>query len=209
MIYEDSGTSTYDGHYLLHPAWAARVLAKTNPKKHIDISSILQFSTIISAFIPTEFYEFRPAHIKLSNFSSHSADLLYLPFKNNSVESVSCMHVVEHLGLGRYGDPLDSEADLKAMSELARVLKPGGSLLFVVPIGKPRLQFNAHRIYSYDQIRTAFNKLKLKEFSLIPDNFQKTGIIKDATPQLANQQKYSCGCFWFNKPTNHKKLKIN
>jgi len=47
------------------------------------------------------------------------------------------MNVVEHVGLGRYGEPLDPEGDIKAMRELRRVLAPGGSLLFVVPVGRP------------------------------------------------------------------------
>jgi hypothetical protein len=66
------------------------------------------------------------------------------------------MHVVEHVGLGSYGDSLDPNGDLKAMSELKRVLSINGNLLFVVPVGKPRVMFNAHRIYSYEQIIECF-----------------------------------------------------
>ena len=77
------------------------------------------------------------------------------------------MHVVEHIGLGRYGDPVDYDGDLKAIAELQRVLAPGGNLFFVVPVGQPRIMFNAHRVYS---LRTdfveAFNTFELKEFSL-------------------------------------------
>ena len=51
-----------------------------------------------------------------------------------------------------YLSPIDPEGDLKAVKELSRVVTKGGSLLFVVPVGKPRIQFNAHRIYSYKKI---------------------------------------------------------
>lgn len=109
------------------------------------------------------------------------------------------MHVVEHIGLGRYGDPLDPMGDLKAMKELQRVLRQNGDLLFVVPIGEARIQFNAHRIYNYRQIVETFDQLQLKSFSLIPDDADKHGMIDNATESAANTQKLGCGCFWFKK----------
>jgi SAM-dependent methyltransferase len=109
------------------------------------------------------------------------------------------MHVVEHIGLGRYGDPLDPDGDMKAISELKRVLAPGGTLLFVTPVGRPRIMFNGHRIYSYEQIESAFAGLKLREFSLVPDNGHVAGIIENAAPALVKEQSYGCGCFWFTR----------
>jgi hypothetical protein len=110
------------------------------------------------------------------------------------------MHVVEHVGLGRYGDPLDPGGDLKAMAELNRVLAPGGDLLFVVPVGKPRLQFNAHRIYAFGQVTGAFADLDLVEFALVPDRKNGPALIPSATKQQADAQRYGCGCFWFRRP---------
>lgn len=75
----------------------------------------------------------------------------------------------------------------------------GGTLIFVVPIGKPKLVYNTHRIYSFSQIISYFKDFELKEFALIPDNAIKDGIIINASEDLANQQKYGCGCFWFVK----------
>jgi glycosyltransferase involved in cell wall biosynthesis len=200
QLYDKTTGTDFDAHYLYHPAWAARIIAKTNPSKHVDISSILHFSTLVSAFVPVEFYDYRPAAITLSGLTCGSADLTDLHFPTDSIESLSCMHTIEHIGLGRYGDPIDPDGDLKAIKELVRVLAPGGTLLFVTPVGKPRIQFNAHRIYSYDQITNYFSDLKLEEFSLIPDNGVQVGIIKDATKELADAQAYGCGCFWFKKP---------
>lgn len=198
-LFDDTVTTPIEPHYTYHPAWAARVLAQTKPAKHIDISSITQFTTIISAFIPVEFYDYRPANIRLSNYITGSADLTNLHFESGSVNSLSCMHTVEHIGLGRYGDPIDSEGDIKAIKELQRVLMPNGNLLFVVPIGKPRIEFNAHRVYSYDTIISLFNELTLKEFSLIPDDFENTGYITNPPCDLIDRQNWGCGCFWFTK----------
>ena len=146
QILDKTKETLFDPHYIYHPAWAARIITKINIKKHIDISSTLHFSTILSAFIPVEFYDYRPANIRLDNFISKEGDLLSLPFPDDSVESLSCMHTIEHIGLGRYGDKIDPDGDLKALKEISRVIAPSGNFIFVTPIGKPKIYFNAHRI---------------------------------------------------------------
>jgi len=193
---EDTETTFFDTHYIYHPAWAARIIAQIQLTVHIDVSSALTFCSIVSAFVPVEFYDYRPANLILENLKCKQGDLLKLPFNDESVKSISCMHVVEHVGLGRYGDPLDPDGDLKAIAELKRVLAKGGSLLFVTPIGKPKIRFNAHRIYSYEQITTYFNGLHIEQFSLVDDNDQ---LFINADPAYANQQEYGCGCWWFTK----------
>ncbi len=50
------------------------------------------------------------------------ADILNLPFEDNSFDFILCNHVLEHI-----------EDDSKAMSELYRVLKPGGTGIFQIP----------------------------------------------------------------------------
>lgn len=192
-------TTGFDRHYVYHTSWAARVVKEINPKKHVDISSSLYFCGLVSAFIPVDFYDYRPANIDLSNLKSLRGDLMSLPFPSNSVASISCMHTIEHIGLGRYGDTIDPEGDLKAIEELKRVTAKGGSLLFVTPVGKPRIAWNAHRIYSYDQIISAFEGFNLKEFSLIPEHESRGGLIRNANPELVKNEDYACGCFWFIK----------
>lgn len=195
-----TGGTPFDRHYTYHPAWAMRLLARARPVVHVDISSILSFAADLSAFIPVRFYDYRPADLHLPGLECGAADLTKLEFENDSIESLSCMHVVEHIGLGRYGDPLDPEGDLKAMGELQRVLAPGGSLYFVVPVGQPRVQFNAHRIYAYRQVIESFPALELRQFALVPDDPETGGLIENASPELADKQHYGCGCFWFTKP---------
>ena len=194
---DNTATTGFDAHYVFHTAWAARILAESKPEKHVDIGSSLYFVTNVSAFVPFEFYDYRPANLGLSNLTSGEANLLELPFADNSIASLSCMHVVEHIGLERYGDPFDPQGDLKAMSELSRVLKQQGQLLFVVPVGhRSRIQYNAHRIYTFKSIIDTFSNLSLEKFSLITDD---GGFIDNASEQESDLQKYGCGCFWFKK----------
>jgi SAM-dependent methyltransferase len=191
--------TNYDKHYVYHTAWAARILKKINPTIHYDFSSDIRFVTIISAFIPVRYYDIRPVKIHLSGIEPMAADLTDLTFKSNSLMSVSCMHVIEHIGLGRYGDPIDPNSDIKAVKELKRVLAKDGNLLFVVPVGKQRLMFNAHRIYSYRMVIDMFKEFKLIEFSLITHKEMESGLIKNPTFSFINKQEYACGCFWFKK----------
>lgn len=93
---------------------------------------------------------------------------------------------------------IDPEGDLKAITELKRVMAVNGNLLFVVPIGRLKIMYNAHRIYSYDQIMEYFKDFRLLDFSLVPDD-KKLGFINNATKEMADKQNYGCGCFWFKK----------
>lgn len=192
-----TATTPFDRHYVYHPAWAARVLARTRPPVHVDIASSLHFCSIVSAFCPVEFYDYRPPALELPGLECRRADLTALPFPDRSVASLSCMHVLEHVGLGRYGDPLDPTGDLKAARELKRVLAPGADLLVVVPVGTPRLQFNAHRIYSYAQVLDMMEGLRLQEFALVPDTPPEAPLLVNPPPEIVARQRYACGCFWF------------
>jgi SAM-dependent methyltransferase len=194
---DDTVQTSFDHHYVYHTGWAARRLAKVSPRLHVDFGSSIYFAAIASTICPFKFYDYRPARLSLQGVEPAQADLSSLPFPNDSIESVSCMHVVEHVGLGRYGDPIDYDGDLKAIGELSRIVAPGGSLLFVVPVGQPRLLFNAHRIYAYDQILHHFGGIfAVDEFALITDAGR---FIRGAGREEANAQSYGCGCFHFKK----------
>lgn len=196
---DSTATTGYDRHYVLHTGWAARLLAQTRPALHVDIGSSLYFVSIASAIVPIRFYDYRPARLPLSGVETGAADLTRLPLADAEINSLSCMHVLEHVGLGRYGDPLDPTGDLKAARELTRVLSAGGTLLIVTPVGNPRIMFNAHRIYSYEQVLRMFSVLRLREFCLIPDDTSEPELIANASPERVARQKYACGCFWFEK----------
>jgi SAM-dependent methyltransferase len=192
-------TTPFDRHYVYHVGWAARALAELKPALHVDIGSSLYFASITSAYIPMEFYDYRRPDLEMDGLGVASADLLALPFEDGSLESLSCLHVLEHVGLGRYGEPLSADADLEAATELARVVAPGGALLVVVPVGRPRIAFNAHRVYGFEQIIQMFPSFELLEFALIPDTAEEGGLLRNASPELVAMQTYGCGCFWFGK----------
>ena len=204
-LFDKRKLEPFDPHYLYHTAWASRVLFKIKPKIHYDFASDLRFVTIISSFVKIVQYNLSIPTIKLNNLEFRSTDLTKMKnIKSNSLKSVSCMHVVEHIGLGRYGDKINPTGDKMAINELIRVLAPGGNLLFVTPIGKPKIFFNAHRVYAYENVLKFFSTLILKEFSFISDNAFYSGL--ELFPRISKIEKnnYGCGCFWFKK--KNKKL---
>ncbi len=197
LLDERTSNIKYDDHYVYHIGWAIRKLLETKPEKHTDISSYLYFNVMASAICPIDFYEYRPSEVKIPNLQCLKADIKELFFEDNSIKSLSCMHIIEHVGLGRYGDELDPQGDLKGIVELKRVLAPNGNLFFVVPVsGNPRIIYNAHRVYSFKQVNEFFKTLKLQEFTLITDNGE---YIQNASENISDEQYFGCGCFWFKK----------
>jgi Caenorhabditis protein of unknown function, DUF268 len=119
-----------------------------------------------------------------------------MPFTINSIKSLSCLHVAEHIGLGRYGDPLDPMGTLKAAKELSRVLALEGNLYFALPVGKSKLCFNAHRVHSPETIRDYFADMELVEFSGVHDNGR---FVENVPLTEFKDSNYACGLFWFKK----------
>lgn len=196
----------FDRHYVYHTAWATRKLKDFQPRLHVDISSSLYFAALASAIVPMRHLDYRPPNLVLSGLECGQGDLSALPFRTGEVESLSCMHVIEHIGLGRYGDPIDPSGDLKACRELQRVLAAKGRLLFVVPVGRQRVCFNAHRVYQFETACNLFDELQLIDHALIPDDANQ-GIVESPPASMINQQEYGCGCFLFEKAPQSEVIK--
>jgi hypothetical protein len=134
--------------------------------------------------------------MSLAGLRPLAADILRLPLATNSVASLSCLHAAEHIGLGRYGDRLNPLGTRQAAEELLRVLAPGGNLYFAVPVGRPHVEFNAHRIHAPKQILAYFDGLELAGFAAEDDAMR---FHPQATPDDFEDADYACGMFWFRK----------
>jgi SAM-dependent methyltransferase len=194
---DHTSSTAFDPHYLYQAVWAMECIVQGIAKRHIDIGSDIKFVTMLTTHLPVTFVDIRPLHVKgIGHLTNLAGDLLTLPFANSSIMSLSCLHVAEHVGLGRYGDTLNPLGTHQACAELARVLAPGGNLFFSLPVGQPRVCFNAHRIHSPLQVLGYFNSLELIEFSATDDDGKFHSNIK---PENMEQVKYGCGLFWFRK----------
>lgn len=144
--------------YFFQDSWAAKHIFESKPTHHCDVGSSVKTMAIISQFVPITMIDIRPIELELPNLFFKKGSILNLPFEDNSIDSLSCLCVVEHIGLGRYGDPLDPFGSEKAIKELKRVLKPGGILLISIPVdSENRIYFNAHRAFTRDYILKLFD----------------------------------------------------
>src|SRR5947207_3340639 len=93
-------TSPFDPHYFYQAHWAADRLAQSGPRLHVDIGSSALFVSTASAFTPFVFVDYRPLRAVMNGFQPMGGDITRLPFATRSVSSLSCLHVIEHIGLG-------------------------------------------------------------------------------------------------------------
>jgi len=191
-----TSTTPFDAHYFYQGAWLARRVAARRPAQHVDVGSSAQTIGVLSAMTEVLHIDYRPLDASLPGLRCMSGDILALPLGDASVASLSCLHVIEHIGLGRYGDPIDPAGSSKAAAELARVLAPGGRLYLSVPVGRERICFNAHRVFAPETILRLFSPLRLEAFALVDDRgrFQE-----GARPDHAQGLDYGCGMFEFSR----------
>jgi SAM-dependent methyltransferase len=157
------------GHYFHQDLHVARRIARARPARHVDIGSRIDgFVAHLLTFMPVTVIDVRDLESSVEGLTFARGDLVDLSaFATSSVASVSCLHTVEHVGLGRYGDTVDPDGWRKALSELCRILAPGGTLYLSVPIGAERVRFNADRIFSPATILTAMPSVRLTRFDAV------------------------------------------
>jgi len=191
------------GHYFHQDLWAARKIHARRPPRHIDVGSRIDgFVSHLLVFMPVDVIDIRRLESRVSGLRFVQSDATTLEgIPDGSVESLSSLHAIEHFGLGRYGDPIDPEGWRKAMCSLARVLAPGGRLYVSVPIGRERLVFNAHRIFSPRTVLDTFASagLELVSFSAVDD---AGDLVEDADPAQFEAARHSCGLFELTRPTH-------
>lgn len=167
-----SEAGTASGHYFHQDRWAARRIFQRRPIHHVDIGFRIDgFVSHLLTFMPVTVVDIRPLSSKVRWLTFIQGDAKDLTgIADNSIESLSCLHAVEHFGLGRYGDEIDPDAWYTAIQALIRVLRPGGHLYFSTLIWTERVNFNAHRVFSVNTITSAFTSLQLISFSFVDDN---------------------------------------
>ncbi len=167
-FFDNLSNTPLDPTYFFQDSWAAKHIFDLKPEHHYDIGSSAKTIGILSQFIPITMIDIRPIELDLANLYFKKGSILDLPFEDNSIESLSSLCVVEHIGLGRYGDPLDPFGSEKAVAEIKRVIKPGGIVLFSAPVDKEnKIYFNAHRAFTRDYLLELFDG-----FEIVDEKYQ-------------------------------------
>jgi SAM-dependent methyltransferase len=163
-IGDDAVETPIEPIYFYQDTWAFERIVQRSPSAHVDVGSHHKFVALLSKVVPVTMVDIRPLSLPLESLQFRHGSILELPFEDGSLSSISCLCVVEHIGLGRYGDPLDPQGTEKAIKELMRVLAPGGNLYISVPIDdENRTYFNAHRSFREAYLFEQFDQLTVIE----------------------------------------------
>jgi hypothetical protein len=205
-VLDKTSTTQFDPQYLYQAVWGLKKITASSPVEHVDVGSEISFVGMLSAVTTVTFVDIRPVNVILDGFSCKEGSVLDLPYDSQSVESLSCMHVIEHIGLGRYGDPLDPDGSIKACCELARIIAPNGRLYFTVPIsgdkGKAvKVHFNGLRNFSIKEVISYFPDLELVSFSMVngKGEFLQDVEPENATVSMGGFGDYGLGLFEFRR----------
>ncbi|CAN5895341.1 hypothetical protein BH11BAC4_BH11BAC4_01180 [soil metagenome] len=197
LYFKQQDIQSGGGHYFYQDIWALKKLALLKPSIHYDIGSRFDgFAGQATAICNITSIDIRPPTFNLPGLQFLQGDILKLPFKDNTVQTLSCLHTIEHIGLGRYGDPINPEGFNEALMELQRILVPGGSLILSMPVGKERVEFNAQRILDPLSCIKKLDRMELVEFSIVNDYDQ---FIENTDPVSYSSARYSCGLYLFSK----------
>ena len=193
-----------NGHYFHQDLLVASRIFQANPRKHIDVgSSINGFVAHVASFRKISIFDIRPLKID----AHQNIEFTQIDFQNGSdlpteiCDSISCLHAIEHFGLGRYGDPIDPLGHIKGLNNLYSLLEPGGTLYISCPIGSSnQVHFNAHRVFEPAGILNWAPNLSLKlvRFDYVDD----FGDLHQGLPSETPNLEFGLGIYEFLKTSD-------
>lgn len=197
-----SSAGVMSGHYYHQDLYVAQKIFLKNPERHIDVGSRIDgFVAHVAAFREIQVLDIRNLISKSKNIVFRQADLMNPASKSEKADSVSCLHVLEHFGLGRYGDSINPNGHLVGFQNLAEMVTIGGHLYLSFPIGDERVEFNAHRVIGPRSPLTWDSgdcELKLVDFAFVDDSgdLHPASTIDSA---VSYQLAYGCGIYTFER----------
>jgi SAM-dependent methyltransferase len=202
--YEEGGTTKSE--YFWQDLLVARWIFAAKPQRHVDIGSRVDgFVAHVASFRDIEVFDVRPISTQIPGVVFKQADLMRsdsLPNAGEHCDSLSCLHAIEHFGLGRYGDPIDPTGHERGIANMALLLQPGGTFYLSTPIGRERVEFNAHRVFDPRSIIRLVEShgLALQKLTVIGGGVEVREV--QATPEMLQslaEAHHNLGIFVFIK----------
>lgn len=200
--WNEEGGST-KGEYFWQDLLVARMIFAARPRRHVDIGSRVDgFVAHVASFREIEVFDVRPVTTLIPGIKFTQADLMAAGSMTGCCDSLSCLHALEHFGLGRYGDPIDPLGFERGVVNMARLLQDGGTFYLSTPVGMARVEFNAHRVFDPRVLLriAAVNSLALTTLMVVRTDSTVQTLIPDEA-QLARLagERYALGIFVFKK----------
>jgi len=197
---QQAGTAS--GHYFHQELLVASFIHDARPVRHIDIGSRIDgFVAHVAAFRQIEVLDVRDLKTSShANIRFLRADLMVDNEERHQIaDSISCLHAIEHFGLGRYGDPINPDGHVVGFNNILKMLAHGGLLYVSFPIGRETsVYFNAHRVFHpHDVFGWTSEKLELVRFDYVDDrgDLHTNFPLRAAVPQAS----YGCGIYTFRR----------
>lgn len=193
------------GHYFHQDLLVASKIYQANPDRHIDVGSRIDgFVAHVASFRKIEVADIRELQSYSENICYFQLDIMNeLPEEYiECTDSLSCLHVIEHLGLGRYGDPLQWDGHIVGLKNLSKMLKKDGKFYFSTPIGPQRIVFNAHRIFSLQTLLDFLSEdFLIEDFAYVDDSGNLNKDVELNKEKINNNLgcKYGCAIFELRK----------
>ena len=177
----------------------SQYIYKNNPEKHLDIGSRIDgLVAHVASYRNIDVLDIRNINLsphKNINFINKNINEFSEKFMYDSISSIG---VIAHIGLGRYGDPIDPDGYKKAIKKICNLIKKNGIIYIMVPVGKPGVEFNSHRVFDPNEMIANFNQYncKLENFHLVDDN---GNLNIDFNLSLASEFNFGGGIYVFKK----------
>jgi hypothetical protein len=204
--YDQSGQA--QNEYFIQDLLVAKWINQANPRRHVDVGSRIDgFVAHVASFRELEVLDVRPLVTKIAGVSFRQLDLMDSKALEklgapDKCDSLSCLHTIEHFGLGRYGDPIDPMGHKVGLRNLSTLLEPGGILYLSTPVGVARVEFNANRVFDPREIIALGHEcgLRLAEMWVIRGNGSSHPIdLGGADIEELAAGQYNLGIFRFEK----------
>ncbi len=148
--YEESGATKNE--YFWQDLFVAQAINKAKPRRHVDIGSRVDgFVAHVASFRDCEVFDVRSMKAVIPGVTFRQADVMNLASpttnKGGYCDSLSCLHAIEHFGLGRYGDPINPRGYQLGIANMTQLLQEGGTYYLSTPIGAERVEFNANWVF--------------------------------------------------------------
>ena len=195
-----------NSEYFWQDLLVARRIFEAKPRRHVDVGSRVDgFVAHVASFRQIEMFDVRHISAQVPGVTFRQADLMQpvqTLVEDGYCDSLSCLHAIEHFGLGRYGDPVDPLGHERGLANMARLIAPGGRFYLSTPIGRERVEFNANRVFDPGTIIRCgqANALRLQELTIVTPEGRVTeaALSEQSLLQLARAD-YNLGIFVFEK----------
>jgi hypothetical protein len=204
-LFDRSASASTLGEYFWQDLYVARRILGASPVRHVDVGSRIDgFIAHLACQRQVEVYDIRPLDPGIPNVQFRRWDMTAAGpgGPGETADCVSCLHTLEHVGLGRYGDSVDPAAWQQGLRRLAGIVQAGGCLWLSVPVGRRRVEFNAHRVFDPRELRDFALSLglELDEFSVVYGHGGQRFITAGPDWDRVASELYAVGIYLFRRP---------